>query len=94
MPGSIEGYAVSFRLCRVNFAGIAILTDDAKTEAFRASAGLNASRIQVFLMHAIAFRIAAKIITHTGLSQDRKTVRQEFVLTFSKTSHSGLSRDE
>jgi len=47
MPGSIAGYAVLFRLCNVNFAGIANPNDEAETEAFRASEGLNASRIQV-----------------------------------------------
>jgi hypothetical protein len=31
MPGSIVGYAVSFRLCKVNFAEIAIPTDEPET---------------------------------------------------------------
>ena len=46
MPGSIVGYAVLLQHCRVNFAGMLIPTNKPKTEAFRASEGLNASRIQ------------------------------------------------
>src|SRR5512136_2010641 len=46
MPGSIVGYVVSLQLCRVNFSGMLIPTNKPKTEAFRASEGLNASRIQ------------------------------------------------
>jgi hypothetical protein len=44
MPGSIEGYVVSFQLRRVNLAGMLVPTNKPKTEAFRASEGLNASR--------------------------------------------------
>jgi hypothetical protein len=47
MPGSIAACAVSCRLCRVNFAGAVTRSDKAETEAFQASGGLNASRIQV-----------------------------------------------
>jgi hypothetical protein len=47
MPGSIAACAVSCRLCQVNFAGAATRSDKAETEAFQASEGLNASRIQV-----------------------------------------------
>jgi hypothetical protein len=46
MPGSIVDYAVSFPLRTVNFAGMESPTDEAETEAFRASAGLNALWIQ------------------------------------------------
>jgi hypothetical protein len=46
MPGSIVGYIISNRLRRVNLAAISIPTNKPKTEAFRASEGLNASRIQ------------------------------------------------
>jgi hypothetical protein len=49
MPGPIAVYAVSCWLCRVNFAGIVIPTDNALAEAFRASEGLNALRIQAYL---------------------------------------------
>ena len=49
MPGSIVGYIniISNRLRRVNLAAISIPTNKPKAEAFRASEGLNASRIQV-----------------------------------------------
>ncbi len=46
MPGSIAACAVSYRLCQVNFAGAVTWSDKAETEAFQASGGLNASRIQ------------------------------------------------
>ena len=49
MPGSIVAYAVSWRLRRVNFAALLLPVYKAGTEAFRASGGLNASRIQVML---------------------------------------------
>jgi hypothetical protein len=57
MPGSIAVCAVcavSCHLCRVNFAGAVTRSDKAETEAFQASGGLNASRIQ------------GKIMTMTG----------------------------
>jgi hypothetical protein len=47
MPGSIVGYEVSPPLHQVNFAGLFISPNKPKTEAFRASEGLNASLIQV-----------------------------------------------
>jgi hypothetical protein len=47
MPGSIAASAVSFLLCQVNFAGAVTRSDKAETEAFQASEGSNASRIQV-----------------------------------------------
>jgi hypothetical protein len=47
MPGSIVGDIVLLKLCRVNFAGMLIPADKPLTEAFRASEGLNAPRIQV-----------------------------------------------
>jgi hypothetical protein len=53
MPGSIVVCAVSCRLCRVNFEGQVLPICKAKTEAFRASGGLNASRIQVVLKRLI-----------------------------------------
>jgi hypothetical protein len=46
MPGSIVGYADSYLHLKVNFAGETIPTDKPETEAFRASEGLKASRIQ------------------------------------------------
>jgi len=47
MPGSIVDHATSCLHCKVNFAGEAIPTYKPETEAFRASAGINVSRIQV-----------------------------------------------
>ena len=47
MPGSIAACTVSFPLCRVNSAGAVTRSDKAETEAFQASEGSNASRIQV-----------------------------------------------
>src|SRR5512136_953806 len=55
MPGSIVGYVVSLQLCRVNFTGMLIPTNKPKTEAFRASEGLNASRIQVSFNDELLF---------------------------------------
>ena len=46
MPGSIAACAVSRRLYQVNFAGAVIRSDKAETEAFQASEGAKASRIQ------------------------------------------------
>jgi len=46
MPGSIVGYTDSYLQCKVNFAGEMIPTDKPETEAFRASVGMNVSRIQ------------------------------------------------
>ena len=51
MPGSIAGYGVSFKHRWVNSAGISLPTKKPETEAFRASEGLNASRIQVKANH-------------------------------------------
>jgi hypothetical protein len=47
MPGSIVGHAVLLQHCLENFAVMLIPTSKPKTEAFRASECLNASRIQV-----------------------------------------------
>jgi hypothetical protein len=41
MPGAIVGYIISLRLHQVNFVVMLIPTDNPKTEAFRASEGLN-----------------------------------------------------
>jgi hypothetical protein len=49
MPGSIAAFAVSCRLCRLNFAGAVTWSDKAETEAFQASGGLNASRFQDYV---------------------------------------------
>jgi hypothetical protein len=46
MPGFIVVYVVSLLLCRVNFAVMLTPANKPKTEAFRASEGVNASRIQ------------------------------------------------
>jgi hypothetical protein len=45
--GVHRGLRCSSQLCKVNFAGIANPNDEAETEAFRASEGMNASRIKV-----------------------------------------------
>jgi hypothetical protein len=47
MPESIAASTVSCRHCRMNFAGIFIPAGKTETEAFKASEGLNASRIQL-----------------------------------------------
>ena len=52
MPGSIAACAVSRRLFRVNFAGAVTWSDKTETEAFQASGGLNASRIQAIVITA------------------------------------------
>ena len=46
MPGAIAACAVSCWLCLMNFAGAVTWSDKAETEAFQASGGMNASRIQ------------------------------------------------
>ncbi len=46
MPGAIVAYTVSCRLCLVNFAAMLLPVYKAKTEAFRANAGFDASRIR------------------------------------------------
>jgi hypothetical protein len=46
MPGFIAARAVLFQLRQVNFVWIMIPADKAETEAFQASEGFNASRIQ------------------------------------------------
>jgi hypothetical protein len=46
MPGPIVACAASCRLRQVNFVDVVAPTCQAEAEAFRASAGLNASRIQ------------------------------------------------
>jgi hypothetical protein len=55
MPGSNVGYAISYLHFKLNFAGTAIPTFDAETEAFRASEGLIALRIQERLKVSLCF---------------------------------------